>query len=367
MKIVITGGHPAPALALIDSIRSHDTYAKTQIVFVGRKYNNERERTLSYEYKEIKERSIPFIHLVTGRLTRLASLRTLKSLMLVPVGFVNAYVMLRQQKPDIVMSFGGYLALPVAYAAYMMKIPVYTHEQTIHPGLANRLIAKVAAKIFISFEESKKYFSSSKCILTGNIVRKAVFTVDEKAFPLDRAEQVIYVTGGSLGSHSVNMHIETLLPDLLEQYTIVHQTGNLTEYNDFARLSKLRESLPEKYKSRYFVTEHVSAAQIGYIYKMADLVIGRSGANTLFEVIALQKPAILIPLPWSAHNEQQQQAELLEQAGVATIFPQFKKSEELLQLIQRMMKNLNTYSSQYKTLSQRYVRNAAELVMEEIF
>lgn len=367
MKIVITGGHPAPALALIDSIRAHKDHAQTAIVFVGRKYNNERERTLSYEYKEIKARSIPFIHLVTGRLTRLVSLRTLRSLLLVPVGFVNAYLMLKQERPDVVMSFGGYLALPVAYAAYIMKIPVYTHEQTIHPGLANRLIAKVASNVFVSFEESVQYFKNKNIVVTGNIVRDAIFEVQEKLFPLDKSKNVIYVTGGSLGSHSVNIHIEKLLPELLKKYTVVHQTGNLSEYNDFKRLWQLREELPDELKNRYFVTEHVSAAQIGYMYAKADLVIGRSGANTLFEIIALQKPAILIPLPWSAHNEQQKQAELLEKAGVARIFQQNKKSEELLALIQSMMKELPQYQLQYKTLSKRYVRNAAELVMEEIF
>ncbi len=367
MKVLVTGGHPAPALAFIDALRAAPEHTQTELVFVGRKFNNEREQTLSYEYKETETLGIKFIHLKTGRLTRLVSIRTLKSLIDVPLGFLRAASIIAAEKPDRVVTFGGYIALPVAYAAWIKGIPVYIHEQTIHPGLATRLIARIAHTIFLSFPQSARYFPSHKVLVTGNLLRKHLFKETKKpfAFPLDKP--LIYVTGGSLGSHSLNVHIEQILTQLIPQYTVIHQVGNVQEFNDFERLKSLREKLPAELQSRYYPVEHLSAGEVGYCYSHAELVISRSGANTVFELIALQKPAVLVPLPWSAHNEQEEQAQLLQKAGVAEIFHQDEPSQQLLYTINHMLNNRGIYSSSFTNLTELYREDAAELVVQTVF
>ncbi|QQS43715.1 UDP-N-acetylglucosamine--N-acetylmuramyl-(pentapeptide) pyrophosphoryl-undecaprenol N-acetylglucosamine transferase [Candidatus Roizmanbacteria bacterium] len=363
-KIIITGGHVTPALAVIDLIE--DKFPETEIVFVGRKYNNNKERTESFEYKEIQRRSIRFYHLVTGRFTRTISLRTLQDIIMIPFGFYRAWQILRSEKPELVLSFGGYLAYPVAAVASTMKIPVYTHEQTIHPGLANRKIGRIAAKVFISFPESAGFFPKSKAILTGNPVRKSVFTA-KTTIPTPSGIPCVYVTGGSLGAHAINKHIEQILPELLKGCSVIHQTGNLREYNDYERLKAVRESLPEDLRQRYTVRTHIGDDEIGALLRKADVVVSRSGANTFFELVALKKPAVLIPLPLAAFDEQRKHAGILKTAGAAEIFEQEGKSEDLLSLIMSVLHNKEHYERAYQKLEGTYITEAAERIVEEIY
>ncbi len=363
-KIIITGGHVTPALAVIDLIE--DKYPDTKIVFVGRKYNNNKERTESFEYKEIQRRSIRFYHLVTGRLTRSVSLRTLQDLIAIPFGFIRAWQILRKEKPELVLSFGGYLAFPIAAVGSWMNIPVYTHEQTVHPGLANQKIAGLADKVFISFPESARFFPKSKTVLTGNPVRKSIFSTKAQ---ISTPPQIpcIYVTGGSLGAHAINVHIEHILPELLTFCSVIHQTGNLHEYNDYERLKAVRESLPETLKSRYSVRTHIGDDEIGALLHKADVVVSRSGANTFFELVALKKPAVLIPLPLAAFDEQRKHAGILKTVGAAEIFEQDGKSEELLSLIRKVLLEKKHYERAYQKLERTYSSEAAQRIVEEIF
>lgn len=366
MKVLVTGGHPAPALAVVDYARENEKYSQLEFIFVGRQYNNSRENSLSYEYQEIKKRNIPFYYLETGRLTRMVSLGTLRNVLMIPMGFYRALQFLQETKPDRILTFGGYIALPVAIMGWLAGIPVYLHEQTIHPGLATKWIARAAKTVFISFPEAKQYLPAQKTVLTGNTVRKAVFEIRSIPFEIPSDTPVIYITGGSLGSHSVNVHIETNLNTLLSSYTLVHQTGNVQEFNDYERLSQLRESLPEELKKRYFVREHFSADEIGYVYSKSDLVIGRSGANTVFELIALQKPSILVPLPWSAHDEQRLQAQMMEKNGVSKVFEQDQDSATLITLIGEMLNNRDGIKEKFSNLAHLYNPHAEDMVLEAV-
>ena len=161
-KIIISGGHPAPALAIIDILKKD--HPEIKIIFVGRKYNNAQERSESFEYQEIHKRLLQFINLEAGRVTRVVSMRSLLNILRIPIGFVHALFILTGQRPDAILTFGGYLSLPIAFIGCLFGIPVYIHEQTIHPGAANKIISHFAKKIFISFEQSTKYFPSNKII-----------------------------------------------------------------------------------------------------------------------------------------------------------------------------------------------------------
>lgn len=348
MKVLITGGHLSPALALIDELKKIE---KIEIIFIGRKYNLDNEKTLSLEYQLIKKRQIRFYHLTTARFTRIFSLANLfknfLNLFKLPIGFCQSFFIILKEKPAIIFSFGGYLALPIALTGYFFGIPIFIHEQTIAPGLTNRFLACLAKKIFIAFPQTKNFFPKNKVIVTGNPVRKEVFQIIKKPFEIKKDKPVIYITGGSLGSHSINLLIEKILPQLQKKYILIHQVGGVVYYNDFERLKKYQSST-------YFPVKHFFDDEIGYIYHLADLVISRAGANTFFELLCLKKPAILIPLPWSANQEQQKHAQLFKNLGLGEVFDQNNPPEKLLRLIEKMFTNLSFYQKNFDHLPSYY-------------
>ncbi|GAB4219307.1 MAG: undecaprenyldiphospho-muramoylpentapeptide beta-N-acetylglucosaminyltransferase [Candidatus Microgenomates bacterium] len=365
MKILITGGHLTPALAVIDQLKK--TYPDIKIIFVGRKYSLDFEKTLSLEYKEITRRKIIFKTLSAGRFTRIFNIRSIINFLKIPYGFLEAFFIINQHRPDKVLSFGGYLALPIVFWAYFFKIPVFTHEQTINPGLANKIIGFFSKKIFVSFKEAEKYFRNKNIILTGNPIRESIFKTIKTPFKIKKNLPIIYVTGGSLGSHSINQHIKKLLPVILKKYIIIHQTGDTKQYHDYEDLLDIKNKLPENLKKNYYLAKHFFEDEIGYIYSLADLVVCRSGANTFFELIYLKKPAVLIPLPWSAGKEQQHHAEIFVKAGCGELFHQIETSEKLARIIDTMFKNLDFYKNNFKNLNSLYKKDATSSIIKEIF
>lgn len=365
MKILITGGHLSPALTVIDKLRQK--FPEIEIVFVGRKYPLEGERTFSLEYKEIFRRKIKFVNLNTGRLTRTFSPRLWASFLKIPFGFFSSFFIILKERPSLILSFGGYLALPVAIWGFVFGVPIFTHEQTAKPGLANRVIGYLAKKIFISFQEARNSFPKEKVILSGNPIRESIFFPKKKPFEIKyQSFPLVYVTGGSLGSHSINLHIEKILSDLLRTTVVVHQTGETTTFKDFERLTRIRDHLPKELQKRYFVFKHFFEDELGYVYSLADLVVSRAGANTFFELIALKKPAILVPLPWSAGQEQLIHAKIFAQAGCGEIFFQDESSDKLLVLIEKMIANIQHYERNFKNLSSLCRPNATEKIIDEV-
>lgn len=367
MKIIITGGHVTPALAVIDKLNDSYCGKTAEIVFVGRKYAIDGEKTLSFEYKEVSKRRIKFINLYTGRLTRTFSIRMIVNLLKIPIGFFNALRIIKKENPDRILTFGGYIALPIALGAFLSNIPLYAHEQTIGIGLANKIINCFATKIFVAFAQSAYHLNTKKIVVTGNPVREAIFQIQKKPFSINNARPVIYITGGSLGSHSINLHIKKILPSLLKKYNIIHQVGDTKEFQDFESLSKLKEALKSTSNNCYYLFKHIYDDEIGYIYSISSLIIGRAGANTFFELIALGKPAIFVPLPWSAGSEQQKHAAIFKIAGAGEVFNQNEASDKLLLLIDKIMDNINNYKNNFNKLANLYKRDAAKTIIKEIF
>src|SRR3989344_1023248 len=364
MKLLVTGGHVTPALACIQKARQK--YHQLNVVFVGRQFANTRERIETFEYQEVKKIGIKFISLHAGRLTRSLSIRTLENLWFFPLGFISAWQILQSEKPDAVLSFGGYLGLPVAFCAWLQHIPIFTHEQTINPGLANRLISCFAKKTFIAFPQTSRFFPTHKTIYTGNPVRAEIFRVIRKPFVLIKTHPVIYITGGSLGAHQINCLIENLISALLQKYIVIHQTGNIEEYADYTRLIKIRNKLPAVLKERYFLAQHFFAEEIGYIYSISDLVVARAGANTFFELLSCRLPAIFIPLPWSAHDEQKKQAQIFKDQGLGESY-EGQDHIALLNLINKTMAQLTNYRQNFNSITSKYDQPAAEIILKTIF
>lgn len=359
MKVLVTGGHVTPALACIDVLISKKK--QDSVVFVGRKYSEQQGSELSFEYQEITARNIPFFHLDAGRFTRSFSLRSLFHLLKAPGGFLSAYFLVKKVNPDIVLTFGGYIGLPVSVAAFFMRKKVVMHEQTIHPGLANRLIATFAYAVFTAFEESLTYLPK-KSLVVGNPIRSSIFSTQKKLIARKKFP-VIYITGGSLGSHAINTLFLPILSILLKSYIVIHQCGNVREFDDEKQLSLFRDNLSESIRENYILRTHILDDEIGSVYADADLIVARAGANTFFELIALKKPAILIPLPISAHGEQQKHAQQFKQIGGGEIFDQSNSPEKLLELIQIVMKSRKTYVDRITNSSFMLKTHAAETII----
>lgn len=363
MKLLITGGHITPALAIIDEVLNKK-HSDIDIIFVGRKHTSLSRKEISLEYQEIHSRKIRFIDLEAGRLTRILSLKIFKNLLKLPKGYVQAFKILRKEKPDIILTFGSYIGLPIAICGWLLSIPVYVHEQAVHPGLANQLIGQFASQIFVSFPESREFFDKKKTVVSGNPVRKQIFEVIKKPLSITKSLPVIYITGGSLGSHSINKLIKPILRSLLKHYFVIHQTGNVAEYHDYDTFKEIKHKLPADLRQRYFLKTHFLSDEIGYIYSVADLVIGRSGANTFFELVALHKPAIFIPLPWSANREQQKHAEIFRAAGTGEVFDQEGDSQNFLGMIINIVDNIHSYKENFKNLDELYKHNAVQIILK---
>lgn len=364
-KIVICGGHLAPALAIIQLLGKKKDY---KIFYIGRKYAAEGDKAVSLEYLTISKLNIPFYSLNSSRFQRHLTWYTLPSLAKFPLAAIQALYFLLRIKPKIVLSFGGYVALPVCLWARLLKIPVITHEQTHILGLTNRIICKFAKVLCLSWLDTKAVPKGVKTIFTGIPIRADIFspakteTVDfgNKKLPL------LYVTGGSLGSYSINRLISDTLSYLTSRFRIIHQCGGSNNEADFKLLSQLRGSLPAKYSKNYWPITHVNPSYIGSILHNASLVICRAGANTVIEIAVVGTPTIFIPLPWSAEGEQEYNAKMLESVGLAEILRQEQAtSEKLIKTIELMMENLVCYRKK-ASFARRLIKTEATKILVEL-
>lgn len=320
-NIVICGGHFSPALAVIENLQKKRGY---RIFYFGRKQALEGDSAGSLEYNLLTKKNISFYSIVTGRLQREFTIHTIPSFLKFPVGLIQTFVLLLVIRPKIVVSFGGYVALPVCFSARILGIPVITHEQTYYVGLANRIIARFAQVLCLSFTDTKNIPRGVNTILTGNPIRTSIFTDKGKKIENfgDKKLPLLYITGGNLGSRSINEAIGKILPSLCVKYRVLHQCGNADNSEDFKYLSRLKNSLEANFRQNYNLVEHIEPSEAGPVYKDASLVIGRAGANTVNEILAFGVPAIFIPLPWAGQNEQEKNALLVESVGLGEIIRQ---------------------------------------------
>jgi UDP-N-acetylglucosamine--N-acetylmuramyl-(pentapeptide) pyrophosphoryl-undecaprenol N-acetylglucosamine transferase len=320
------------------------------------------DKNVSAEYQEVTGREIPFYDLKAGKLYQ--TFHPLKLLRL-PFGFLQAFYYLIRIRPQLIVSFGGYLAPPVVIAGWLLRIPSVTHEQTVEGGWANRLVAKFAKKVFVTWEDSLKYFPAKKTIVTGNPLRPAIFEA-KKQFNNLTIQQLptLYITGGKQGSHILNVAAGHALPELLKKYNVIHQCGRSTVFDDYKPLTS---HLPPHLRARYILQDYFTEEEIGSVFAAADMVISRSGANIVYELAALGKPAILIPIPWASHDEQSKNAQILVNAGSAILLEEKDLTPSTLILrSNRVLSNLEKFKEGGRR-AQKLVRlDAAEKIAEEI-
>lgn len=322
-KFLIIGGHMTPALALLHKLQAEK---QQNIVWVGHKYAQTNSTNESAEYKLITSKNIKFINLRTGKVWRKINSKTwklaLNSFVQIPLGFMRAFWIILRERPKVIVSFGGYLAVPLVISAWILRIPSITHEQTITVGLANKIIAKFANQVLISWQDTRQYFPASKTIFTGNPIRREVLEVTTTNYQFARNLPLLLIMGGNQGSHAINSRILPIIKTTLKDFNIVHITGNSSLTTDHQEAIALKQSLPQELTNSYIVKESVFGAEIGELINKADLMITRAGANTVTEQLVLGKRAILVPIPWASQNEQYKNAKILEELGLGIILEQ---------------------------------------------
>lgn len=353
MKILVTGAHFTTAVATIDELKKIDG---VEVLYVGRKTTQEGDKTSSVESKVLPSLGVKFIPIITGRLQRDYTVYTIPSLLKIPIGFLQALFIIFKEKPDVVLSFGGYVAVPVVIMGWFFSIPIIVHEQTLVTGLANKISSFFADKIAVSFEKGE--FKGEKVILTGNPIRREIVEVTKrKGVKLKYPEGVVVlVIGGNQGSHTINLAVEECLGQLLKVAKVYHQTGD-SKYRDYERLKGLES---DQYKVFKFISEDWAR-----IFLKSDLVISRAGINTLSELAFLGKPALLIPI---SNKEQNTNSKFFEELGLIQVLPQSKLSgDTLLKNIKLMLNDLDRLKEKAKGVRKIIITDAAKrLALETV-
>ncbi len=359
-KVAICGGHLTPALALIEELEKEKD---VEVIFFGRKYSAEGTKIPSAEFKLITEKNIKFIPINAGRLQRKFTRYSALALAKTPTGLAQSIVALAREKPNVVVSFGGYVSLPVAFSAWLLRIKSISHEQSVIPGLATKINAKFSSRIFLSWQKTADYFKNKKTTVIGNLTRRDVFSKKAASGDIQQfiagAGNLIFATGGNQGSHFINSLISKS-QNKLKDYRILHQVGILNYKGDL-------DIAKEKSNSAYLPLAYLSNSDFGAAINSAKIVIARSGANTVWELATLAKVAVLIPLPISASGEQLANARVLEEAGSAVILNQSETTPETLQSkIKSIEKNYSKYQKSAEILSTKMPKDAAEKLAKAV-
>jgi UDP-N-acetylglucosamine--N-acetylmuramyl-(pentapeptide) pyrophosphoryl-undecaprenol N-acetylglucosamine transferase len=347
-KIVLTGGgtagHVTPNLALIPSLRKEEF----DIHYIG-SYNG-------IERRLIENAGIPYDGISSGKLRRYFDVKNFSDPLRVLKGYGQAKRLMKQYKPDIVFSKGGFVSVPVVLAAKHYKIPVIIHESDMTPGLANKICIPAAQKVCCNFPETLNYLPKDKAVLSGSPIREELLTGDRLSglqyAGLSANRPVILVIGGSLGSVTVNHAVRSILPKLLSQFQVIHICGK----------GNLDESLIGT--SGYVQYEYVDKP-LRHLFAAADLIISRAGANSICEILALRKPNILIPLSAAAsRGDQILNANSFAKQGFSTVLEEeVLTSDTLYQAVSETYKKRMSF---IETMEKSTLNNAVETIMNLI-
>jgi UDP-N-acetylglucosamine--N-acetylmuramyl-(pentapeptide) pyrophosphoryl-undecaprenol N-acetylglucosamine transferase len=312
-----TGGHTYPALTTIRTIRDRLARAgvSPEILWVGVSHGLEAKISV--------QNNIPFKAITTGKLRRHLNikdqLRNVADAFRIPYGVFQAIVAVARNKPDVVISTGGYVCVPVGVAAWLLRRPLVMHEQTLAVGLANRILARLATKILLSHESSLEHLPPSarkRAVVTGNPIRPEVLQGHRdsaiSAYGLDPRLPLVYVTGGAQGALQVNKMVAEVLPDLLTRAQVLHQCGD----HSYEMMRERHAALPPHLQRRYTVFPYIHG-ELPDVLAAADVVVARSGAGTVAELCALGKACVYVPLIPTQGDEQRRTARHLAADGAA--------------------------------------------------
>lgn len=343
-KIILTGGgtagHVTPNLALIPKLESKGY----EILYIG--------SYTGIEKKLIEEAGVKYVGISSGKLRRYFDVKNFTDPFRVMKGYFQAKKIIKDFKPDVLFSKGGFVSVPVCLAAKKRKIPTIIHESDMTPGLANKLAFSSASKVCCNFPETVKYLPEGKGVYTGSPIRENLLAGDKnKGYEItgfNSDKPVILVTGGSIGSVAVNNLVREILPELLKEFQVMHLCGK----------GNLDESLEGTagYKQQEYANEELKD-----LFALSDLIVSRAGANTICEILALHKPNILIPLPASAsRGDQVLNAKSFSAQGFSKMLTQETLTGEMLL---REIKDLYEHKDAY---IEKMVQSEATSAVETI-
>lgn len=344
--IVLTGGgtsgHVTPNIALLPGLKR----AGYSIHYIGSKNGIEKQL--------IEREGIPYHSISTGKLRRYFDLNNLTDAFRVIDGLRQAFLLLGQLKPSTVFSKGGFVSCPVVWAAWLRRIPVVIHESDITPGLTNRLSIPFVRKICYTFPESKPHIPVNKGVWTGMPIREKLYSGNRhmgRSICGFSHKPVILVIGGSLGSEIINGIVRKVLDILLKDFNICHICGK----------GNVKPELEKKLGYRQY--EYISEEQ-PHIFALSDLVVSRAGATVLFELLALRKPNILIPLSKAAsRGDQVLNAASFEKQGYSMVMPEEKLDEtSLVKAINELYAN----RSKYREIMKEYAVDSGVAAVLEV-
>jgi len=319
MKILFTGGgtggHVFPLVAIAREIRV--IYPKKDLEFYYLGIKDE----LSLVYLSQEDFIIKTI--ISGKIRRYFSFKNIIDIFFkIPFGIIQSFFLLLSMQPDLVFSKGGSGSISVTFSAKLLGIPVFVHESDVVPGLSNQETAKWAKKTFISFPKTE-YLDPEKTILVGNPIRKEILEGDKQRageiFDLTFSKPIFLIIGGSQGAEAINDFTLRILNSLLKNYEIIHITGR----ENISQILAEAQVVVDKELDRYYhAIGFLDEEKIKHAYKAADLIVSRSGSGSIFEIAAVGKPSILIPLPSAAGDHQSKNAYAYAQNGAAEVLEQ---------------------------------------------
>ncbi len=317
MKIMFTGGgtagHIFPIIGIVREIKKIYPHPDLKIFYVGPK-DKFASALLLQEGVEIKT-------IFAGKMRRYFSIQNFLDVLRLPIGVLQAFFHIFIISPDFIFSKGGYGSLPAVISGWILQVPIFLHESDVMPGLSNKIAGKIALEIFTAFPVEKTgYFPKSKMIWVGNPVRKELFSgyraEAKKLFSLKGGKPLILVLGGSQGASKINDILLIVLPEILEMFEVVHQTGK-DNFNQVKAESEvvIQKELLEYYHPLPFINEK----ELAHAYTAADIIISRAGSGSILEIASAAKPSLLIPLKNSAQNQQVKNAYAFAENGATLV------------------------------------------------
>lgn len=337
-RIILTGGgtagHVTPNIALLPRLKE----LNYDIHYIG-SYNG-------IEKELIEQFGIPYHGISSGKLRRYFSTKNFSDPFRVLKGFSEANTLIKTLKPDVIFSKGGFVSVPVVMAGKRRHVPTIIHESDMTPGLANKLSIPSASKVCCNFPETLEHLPENKAVLTGSPIRQELLSGNRIAAldfcGLTADKPVILVIGGSLGSVAVNNAVRLILPELLQEFQVIHLCGK----------GKVEESLSTL--KGYVQYEYIQK-ELKDLFALADIVISRAGANAICELLALHKPNLLIPLSANAsRGDQILNARSFERQGYSMVLEEEELSKEtLLASIRELHQKRSSYIEAMKNSPQQ--------------
>ena len=313
-----TGGHLFPGIAIAQTFLAR--HPRNRVLFVGtdRPFETDLLASLGYDHRIISAAGIK------GR----GLINQLGALLKLPRGILQAIAIVLRFRPHLVVGMGGYSAGPLVFVAWLMRIKRVLHEQNIVPGITNRLLAPLADRLYVSFEDTEHAGSVPKTVVSGNPVRQEILAAAQtraersSASVLSPQKRTVLVLGGSQGAHSINVAMVAAMArfDARKRIRVIHQTGKADVelvQKGYAEVGLENETAP-------FFTEMAA------LYRQADLIVCRAGATTIAEITAMGKPALFIPFPLAADDHQRRNAMTLVAAGAAELIDEGELDGEML-------------------------------------